>query len=380
MTDARIVAIGTAVPPAVVPQTAARDILLAQPGLGRVAQRLIGAAMDGSAIDARRTVIDEFAGLTDASRRCASSEGGAGQASPVFFDAATQRLLHPTTGERNAEYVRRCVPLALEAARAALARGPIAAADVTHVVTVSCTGFFAPGPDVALVRGLGLRPDVRRLNIGFMGCHGAFPGLRAAVDACRAEPTAVVLVVCVELCTLHLRSSEDPDQIVSGTVFGDGAAAAIVASHPRTGLRIDALHSELSRRETEGDLAWSIGDQGFDLVLSSYVPKLLEHEIGAALAPLEPGRSWSLIENWAIHPGGRAILDRTQEALGLSDAQLAPSRAVLREYGNMSSPTVLFVLDRVMRRARPGERVVATAFGPGVTVESALMTVEGGGR
>jgi len=382
MADARIVAIGTAVPPVVVPQRAARDILLAQPGLGRVAQRLIGAAMDGSAIDARRTVIAEFAGLDGAGRAEAALAGtraadAASAPPPVFFDAVTRRMLRPTTGQRNAEYVRQSVPLALDAARAALASAPVPASAITHVITVSCTGFFAPGLDVALVRGLGLRPDAQRLSIGFMGCHGAFPALRAAVDACRADPAAVVLVVCVELCTLHLRSSEDPDQIVSGTVFGDGAAAAVVAAHPRAGLRIDALHSQLAGSQSAGDLTWAIGDQGFDLVLSSYVPKLLEHEIGAALAPLDPGRSWSEIENWAIHPGGRAILDRTQEALGLADEQLAPSRAVLREYGNMSSPTVLFVLERILLTARAGERVVATAFGPGVTVESALMTVEG---
>ncbi|GAA4182028.1 type III polyketide synthase [Gryllotalpicola koreensis] len=381
MADARIVAIGTAVPPHVVPQRAAREILLAQPGLGRVAQRLIGAAIDGSAIDARRTVIAEFAGVggeADACAEVAREASPVSPASPVFFDAATSRLLRPTTGQRNEEYVRQSPPLALAAARSALASAPVAARDVTHVITVSCTGFFAPGPDVALVRGLGLRTDVRRLHVGFMGCHGAFPALRAAVDACRADPAAVVLVVCVELCTLHLRSSEDPDQIVSASVFGDGAAAAIVTSHPRAGLRIDALHSELAGKATEAELAWSIGDQGFDLALSSYVPKLLEHEIGPALAPLDPGESWSRIAHWAIHPGGRAILDRAQHALGLSDAQLAPSRAVLREFGNMSSPTVLFVLERVLRTARAGERVVATAFGPGVTIESALLTVDGG--
>ena len=376
MTDARIVAIGTAVPPYVVPQRAARDILLGQPGIGRVAQRLIGTAFDGSAIDERRTAIAEFAGL--AGGECdARSADSAVDAPPVFFDAATSRLLRPTTGRRNDEYVRQSVPLALAAARSALASAPVVAAEITQVITVSCTGFFAPGPDVALVRELGLRSDARRLHVGFMGCHGAFPALRAAVDACRADPAAVVLVVCLELCTLHLRSSEDPDQIISGSVFADGAAAAIIASHPRAGLRIDALHSALAGPASEGELTWTIGDQGFDLALSTYVPKLLEHEIGAALAPLDPGESWSLIRHWAIHPGGRAILDRSQQALGLSDEQLAPSRAVLREFGNMSSPTVLFILERVLRSARAGERVVATAFGPGVTVESGLFTVEG---
>jgi predicted naringenin-chalcone synthase len=174
-----------------------------------------------------------------------------------------------------------------------------------------------------------------------------------------------------------MRSSEDPEQIVSSAVFGDGAAAAIVTAHPRAGLRIDALHSELVAGSGD-ELTWTIGDQGFDLALSSYMPKLLEAEIGAALAPLRPGESWSHIAHWAVHPGGRAILDRVQHALALSDGQLAPSRAVLREFGNMSSPTVLFILKRLMTDARAGERIVATAFGPGVTVEAALLTVDAG--
>ncbi|HEY0246870.1 MAG TPA: type III polyketide synthase [Gryllotalpicola sp.] len=392
MADARIVAIGTAVPPVVLRQSDVREILLAQPGLGRVATRLVAAAVDNAAIETRYTVIGEFAGEPEPAglagpvepiepaetiQRDESAESDAARTAPLFYDRSTRRLLHPTTGERNAVYVRQSTPLALAAARRALADAPVRASDITHVITVSCTGFFAPGVDYELVTGLGLAREVRRLNIGFMGCHGAFPALRTAVEACRADPAAVVLIVCVELCTLHLRSSEDPDQIVSSAVFGDGAAAAIVAAHPHAGLRVDALHSVVAPDSAE-ELAWTIGDSGFELTLSSALPRLLGSEIVGALAPLHPGVALPDVEHWAIHPGGRAILDRTQQALGLSDAQLAPSRTVLRDHGNMSSPTVLFVLERILRTAREGERIVATAFGPGVTVESALLTVDGG--
>lgn len=376
MADARIVAIGTAVPPVVVTQSRARDILVAQPELSRVAQRLVGAAIDHSAIDERRTVIAELAERSEAGG-IADATDASDHAAPHFYDSAQNLMLRPTTAVRNALYAREAGPLSIAAARSALASAPIGTRDVTQVITVSCTGFYAPGVDVELVRALGLRPDTRRVHIGFMGCQGAFPALRAAVDACQADPSAVVLVVCVELCTLHMRSSEDPEQIVSSAVFGDGAAAAVVTAHPRAGLRIDALHSELVAGSAD-ELTWTVGDQGFDLALSSYMPRLLEAEIGAALAPLQPGESWSHIRHWAVHPGGRAIVDRVQHALGLSDEQLAPSRAVLREFGNMSSPTVLFILQRLMADARAGERIAATAFGPGVTVEAALLTVDGG--
>jgi predicted naringenin-chalcone synthase len=361
MADVRIASIGTAVPPVVLEQSRVRRLLTGQPGLSRVAARLVGAAVDNSAVETRRTVIAEFDDETDAS------------AEPMFYDRAAGALLEPSTGDRNAVFARESVPLALAAARRALAGSGLRASDVTHVITVSCTGFFAPGPDFELVRALGLRADTRRLNVGFMGCHGAFPALRAAVDACRADPGSVALVVCVELCTLHLRSSEDPDVIVASSVFADGAAAAVVTGRPGAGLRVDALHSAIAP-DSAADLTWVIGDTGFEMQLSSYVPRVLGAEIDAALAPLQPEAPWRAVPHWAVHPGGRAILDRVEQALALTPAQLAPSRAVLREHGNMSSPTVLFILRRVLAAARPGERTVATAFGPGLTVEAGLFT------
>lgn len=375
MGEVRVVSIGTAVPRVRLEQGRIHELLADQPGRSRLGRRLVAAAFDASAVETRHTVIAEF----DETAPPLPPD-----VPPVFFDRASGAFLASPTGLRNQAYRRESVPLALAAARDALAGADgISATDITHVITVSCTGFFAPGPDYHLVRELGLAPSTRRLHVGFMGCYGAFPALRAAADAVLADPEAVVLLVCVELCSLHLRSSDDPDTIVAASVFADGAAAAIVSGRAASGraLRLEAQHTVLAGGEAE--MAWTIGDFGFEMTLSSYVPKLLEAGIAEALEPLRPsGEAWAAVEHWAIHPGGRSILDRVQHVLELEERQLEPSRAVLRENGNMSSGTVLFVLDRILRdpAAAAGSRVVATAFGPGLTVESALFALEGAAR
>lgn len=366
--------IATAVPPTVIEQSTVRDLFAAQPGLTPLATRLIGSVFDASAIDRRHTVLTELGGVPGPDPE------------PVFCDPATGRILSPSTGVRNAVYVREVPQLILRAAESAIDEAPgLDRSDITHVITVSCTGFFAPGPDHLLVRDLGLAPTTRRLHIGFMGCYGAFPALRTAVSTCIAEPDAVVLIVCVELCTLHLRSSTDPDTIVATSVFADGAAAAIVSARPApagsTVMEIDTLESTLTDGGEE-DMAWSIGDLGFEMVLSNAVPRILEAQIGGAVRTLL-GSGHADIDRWAVHPGGRSILDRVQRALELTDEHMSPSRAVLRDDGNMSSATVLFILRRILHGdaeegstappERP-ERVVAMAFGPGLTVESAHLT------
>lgn len=372
--------IATAVPSTVVRQDEVRDLFAGQPGVSRLARRLIGSVFDAAAIERRYTVIDEL--------------GGRPASTATFYDPESGTLLTPSTGARNAAYTREVRPLLLAAAASAVEEAPgIGRADISHVITVSCTGFFAPGPDYVLVRDLGLAASTRRLHVGFMGCYGAFPALRAAVSTCLAEPDAAVLIVCAELCTLHLRSSDDPDTIVASSVFADGAAAAVVSARPApagsTLLEIDAQETVLTD-DGEDDMAWTIGDLGFEMVLSSAVPRTLEAQIDRALRPLlhrlplSGAADWSQIDRWAVHPGGRAILDRVQRALGLSEQQLAPSRAVLREYGNMSSATILFILRRILHQngedaagtpSDPAaERIAAAAFGPGLTVESALFT------
>lgn len=356
---ASIIALETVVPDTILRQGEVRDVFAAQPGLSRLAQRLIPATFDAAAIETRHTAIDE---LSWQSR----------EEHPQFFDHSSGLLLSPGTRARNDLYTEKAGALYVRAARAACAG--IDTDRITHVVTVSCTGFFAPGPDFLITRELGLRPGVQRFHLGFMGCYAAIPALRLAKQLVEADPSAVVLVVSVELCTLHVRSSSDPDQIVAASIFADGAAAAVVASAPEGtgGCSLDAFETAITP-DGEGDMAWTIGDEGFTMVLSSYVPKIIDSNIVAALEPLLRGDGAS-VEHWAIHPGGRSILDRVEATLGLSESQLTPSRETMREFGNMSSATVLFVLQRILRSATPGERICAMAFGPGLTVESALLT------
>lgn len=379
---ASIVGLATVVPPTVLVQDEVRDVFAAQPGLSRLAQRLIATSFGVSGIETRHTVLDE---LTLRPR---------GDAPAVFFDPQTRRLLLPGTKARNELYAAEAGPLFVAAAREALdAADGIAAPDVTHVITVSCTGFYAPGPDFALARDLGLPPGVQRFHLGFMGCYAAMPALHLASQLCRADPDAVVLVVSVELCTLHLRTSEDPDTIVATSLFADGAGAAVVTGRaPADGARVLELDRFATRTTPvgEGDMAWRIGNHGFEMVLSNAVPAIIGEHVTGAVEPLladEPELSRALrdgtvserIAHWAVHPGGRSILDRVEHALDLTADQLVPARETLREYGNMSSATVLFVLRRILDdpAAADGDRVAAMAFGPGLTVESALLTVRG---
>ncbi|UNK72091.1 type III polyketide synthase [Microbacterium sp. H1-D42] len=372
----------TMVPEVPLDQGAVRDVFAAQPEISRLARRLVSASFDGSGIDTRHTVLAEL-------------DLGAEAPTQEYYDRESGNLLVPSTRTRNETYIREADRLFVETARRALDADPdITASDITHVVTVSCTGFHAPGPDYAIVRGLGLSDAVQRYHLGFMGCYAAMPALRAAMQFCLADPAAVVLVVSVELCTLHLRSSSDPDTIIASSLFSDGAAAALVTARtfgaPVPAFSLDGFHTAIVP-EGEQDMAWTIGDRGFEMVLSTAVPQLIGESIEQALRPLwasddalpevlEVERIGETVQHWAIHPGGRSILDRVQDRLHLSDAQLHPAREVLRTCGNMSSATVLFVLQRILNDpdANAGERVTAMAFGPGLTAESAMLTVIGG--
>jgi len=355
---ARILAIGTAVPDTTLDQPAVRDLFAGQPGLDRLTLRLIRAAFDQSAIDRRHTVLPELVA------------GGSS-----FVDAHTRALGSPLTGARNEVYRREAPGLFARAAREALSRADVAPGEVTHVVTASCTGFFAPGPEYRLVRDLGLPTTVPRDHLGFLGCAAALPALRAAARICATDPAAMVLVACAELCTIHIRTPDDAEQIVAAAVFADGAAAAVVtAGPPRTAgttLDLDGFSTALTE-QGEQDMAWTIGDHGFEMRLSAEVPRIIGREVRAALAPLRADE----IEAWAVHPGGRSVLDRVQEAFELPDAALDASRDILREYGNMSSATVLFILARMLESGTlgGGDRILALAFGPGLTVEAARLT------
>jgi predicted naringenin-chalcone synthase len=280
----------------------------------------------------------------------------------------------PTTAERMEHYVASAGPLALRAVRQALEQSGVPAATLTHLVTVSCTGFHAPGVDITLIQKLGLPPGIQRTHVGFMGCHGALNGLRVARAYAAAEPEARVLLCAVELCSLHYHYGWDPQKIVANALFADGAAAVVgAAAGPAEAWRVSASGSCVFPGSTDA-MTWTVGDNGFEMTLSKRIPNL----IAANLKPwlelwlCDHGLALREVRSWAIHPGGPRILDAVAESLGLGCEETADSRAVFGRCGNMSSPTVLFILDR-LRRQRAPRPCVALGFGPGLTVEAALF-------
>jgi predicted naringenin-chalcone synthase len=284
----------------------------------------------------------------------------------------------PTTLARMSRYAAEAPALAGIAAGRALAQSQIPAADITHLFTASCTGFMAPGLDTSLIQILGLSPEVRRLHIGFMGCHAAFNVLAAARDVVRSDPGAKVLVCCVELCSLHFAYGWDPGKLVANALFADGAASAVIGrteSDDADTWRLSDTSSFLMPESLDA-MTWNIGNHGFEMTLSPGVPALIRAHL----------RSWcenwlakhdlriTDIAGWAIHPGGPKILDAVADALGLPPECLAHSREILAHHGNMSSTTVFFILRRMMQKTIPGP-CVAIGLGPGLMAEGMLFNV-----
>jgi predicted naringenin-chalcone synthase len=244
---------------------------------------------------------------------------------------------------------------------------------ITHLIVASCTGFTAPGLDLQLREAFGLRRDVARTIVGFMGCSAAVPALRLAQQAVRAEATAKVLVVNIELCSLHLQESPDIETILSFLLFGDGCTASLVTANP-SGIALHDFRCAVIP-DSQDLITWHIGNQGFEMYLSGKVPlriaQALRDDLSAAGDEgLLRGEGTQTIDLWAIHGGGRTVLDAVQAGLSLDPAKLRHSRAVLRDYGNMSSATVMFVLARMMEQCAPQQRGLAMAFGPGMVAET----------
>jgi len=283
----------------------------------------------------------------------------------------------PTTGQRAEAYSVHAAKLATEAAGEALAKSDLAADSITHLVTVSCTGFQAPGVDIALISALGLKATVSRTNVGFMGCHGAINGLRIAKAFTDSDPHARVLLVAVELCSLHQQYGWNHDRIVSNALFADGAAAVVGSSGDvgRSQYAIEMKDSySLIIPDTEAMMSWEIGDHGYEMFLSAEVPDIIRHSTAGALNQWLSKLSLSLsdIRSWAIHPGGPRILDACSDALNLEARDLESSRSVLSRCGNMSSPTVLFVLKELLDAGAPTPTLML-GFGPGLAMEAAIF-------
>jgi predicted naringenin-chalcone synthase len=282
----------------------------------------------------------------------------------------------PKTSRRMEAYRHEAPALAFRAASQALEESSVTAKEIDHLITVSCTGFFAPGIDIQLVKRLGLPPTVQRTHVGFMGCHGALNGLQVASALTAADPKALVLMCAVELCTLHLHYGWNAQSVVPHALFADGAAALVATSDDRPTKRdwtVAATGSCLFP-DSEHGMTWSIGDHGFEMTLSADVPDLLLSHL----------RSWmdrwlndnqltvGKIGSWAVHPGGPRILSAVGACLGIHSSALDVSTEVLSECGNMSSPTILFILHR-LRKQHAVRPCVAVAFGPGLVAEAALF-------
>lgn len=275
----------------------------------------------------------------------------------------------PTTATRMLAYETEAYRLA-ESAIDKLAIGAIAH-DLTHIIITSCTGFSAPGIELQLIERFGLNPSIERTIVGFMGCYAAINGLKLAHHIVRSEPDAKVLMVSVELCTLHFQETDDLEQILMFLLFADGCAAALVSAEPE-GLALTSFRAEVIPGTREL-MSWHIRDMGFDMMLSGDVPHSVFRAMKSGSERILGGRPARDIDMWAVHPGGRTVLDAVEAAFTLPSTALRHSRDVLNEYGNMSSATVLFVLKRFLDENRRGKQGCAMSFGPGLTAETMLF-------
>jgi len=242
---------------------------------------------------------------------------------------------------------------------------------ITHVIVTSCTGHYAPGLDFDVITYLGLNPSVERTMIGFMGCYAAINALKSAHHIIRSEPNAKVLVLNLELCTLHMQETRELEQMLSFLLFADGCAACLVSAEPR-GLGINSFLA-VCLPDTSHLITWRIREMGFDLHLSGEVPAEIRRALKEAGSQITRSKDPLEIDVWAVHPGGRTILDAVEQGFGLPKQALSRSRDILARFGNMSSATVMFVLEQVLKDALPGASGCAMSFGPGVTAETMLF-------
>ncbi|MDZ4833840.1 MAG: type III polyketide synthase [Candidatus Melainabacteria bacterium] len=279
----------------------------------------------------------------------------------------------PTTAQRMACYDHHAKQLSTASCRQTLIESGVAAKSITHLVTVSCTGFAAPGFDLNLIKELGLPRSVYRTHIGFMGCHGTMNALRVAQGFVAANPEANVLLCATEVCSIHFQYGRDPGDIVANSLFADGAASLIMRRSDGIANYVDSFSYVVS--DSEDAMGWRIQDNGFAMSLSAKVPQLIENELETLIGEWLSKHDLSIkqIEGWSIHPGGPRVLDAVERSLQLPADALGDSRAILSEYGNMSSPTVLFIIQRLLAKQKNRFPCVVLAFGPGLTIEAALL-------
>src|SRR5262245_12315273 len=313
----------------------------------------------------------ERSGIEHRSSRLAPA--AAPQCAAVDADAFYLRGAFPDTSARMRAFEAHAPALAVSAVERLDLGGE--RDRISHLLITCCTGFSAPGLDLQLVEQCGLPASVERTMIGFMGCYAAINALKLARHIVRSEPDARVLIVNLELCTLHLKETKDLEQVLSFLLFGDGCAACLVTARPE-GIALDSFRALLVP-DTRDLITWTIRDSGFDMILSGQMPSAIHEGLRAHADQILAGAPVSAIDLWAVHPGGRTVLDAVERAFNLAPAALAASREVLRRYGNMSSATVMFVLDAMLRSSMRGATGCAMSFGPGMIAETMLFRAAG---
>lgn len=360
-----ITAIGTATPPNHFSQSVIADFMVRAMQLDDTNARKLRALYRATGIESRHSVISDY-GKTDAFE---------------FYPNTEDLTPLPSTRQRLELFRKHAVSLSSEAASKVLKQSGVDAKEITHLVVVSCTGLYAPGLDIDMIRELGLRVDVQRTCINFMGCYAAFNALKLADSFCGSDPKSKVLIVCTELCSLHFQKENTTDNMLANALFGDGSASILVEGSPRKGLNLkpEIFHSEIAD-SSENDMAWTVGDVGFEMKLSAYVPDVIQSGIRDLTSRLLARVSANLsdVSYFAVHPGGKRILEVIEQELGLTKAQNVHAYEVLRKYGNMSSPTVVFVLHELCQNLNgvdQNKKILSFAFGPGLTMESMLLSV-----
>lgn len=303
-----------------------------------------------------------------------------------FYPPLSESVGGPTTRERNERFSTEAPDLVCRASSTALKSAGCAPSQVTHLITVTCTGFYSPGIDIELIETLGLPPTTQRTQIGFMGCHALINAFRVAQGLVASDTSACVLIASVELCSLHYQYGYDAQKIVSGSLFADGAAGVVVAGREFEPAEITVTNPSWSANlgisatgsclipKTQNEMTWKIGDHGFEMTLSAAVPGLIEKNLRPYLEGWLAGQGETIesIQGWAVHPGGTRIVQAVQNALGLADEQLAIPLEVLRQHGNMSSATLGAVLKQYAN-ANISRPWLMLGFGPGLEIEVALL-------
>lgn len=319
-----------------------------------------------SGIAHRYSVLDDF---------------GAQKGSYAFFGNQPGLQPFPTTAERGAVFQKTALSLCLSAIADCLkSLQNFDVKKISHIITVSCTGMYAPGLDIEIVESLKLKPSVERTCINFMGCYGAFNALKIADYICKADGKANVLIVDVELCTLHFQKENTLDNWLANSLFADGASAMLIQNADVAKekiFEIDTFYTEVVT-EARNEMAWKIGDHGYQMQLTNKVSKQIKSGIKSVADKLltKANLTFAEIDAYAIHPGGRKILEVCDEVFELGANQLQASYHVLKNYGNMSSTTIVFVLNQLSKKVKETgskKNILSFAFGPGLTFESMIL-------